>query len=389
MSIFDVKHQVAAQRLLQHAWVSSRLPHAYLFFGPDGVGKQMLAQSLAQLLLCPQSAEVEVSPEDLPHLGVPKARVACGECSECLTVSAQTHPDLHIVHRRLGKFHPDSEVRKRKAIDLGVDVIRHFLIDKVGATPLQGRAKVFIVLEADRITPAAQNAMLKTLEEPPGPTFLILLAESLDRLLETTVSRCQAVPFSPLPRGFIADQLRRTHADLPADRIAWYASFAEGSLGRAYQGVEAGWYELSVRVGGALADLPQRSPAMNYAPWSEQAKALAGHYKKHDEDISETEAQRRAFKAILTLGASFIADVARHGSGACDGIVNRAQSDEIKRCAANVSPTSAADIITRIVSAQAQLDINANVQLCIETLLDDITAIAAGKGDPIVTLPRR
>ncbi len=386
MSILDVKHQVDAQRLLQRALASGRLPHAYIFHGPDGVGKAMLAHGLAQLLLCSQPADVDLSSQDAATVGVERARVACGRCSDCRTVAAETHPDLHIVHRRLNRFHPDADVRKRKAIDLGVDIVRHFLIEKVGVTPARGRAKVFLILEADRITPQAQNAMLKTLEEPPGTTFLFLLVRSLDKLLETTKSRCQTVAFAPLPSDFITGRLRDACPDLSADRLRWYAAFADGSLGRAIECVDEGLFEANARVLEALAHLPKRAAALSFAAWSDEAKALSSHYKKRDENISETEAQRRAFKTILTLLAAFFADVARHGSGTSDGILNQPLADGVTRCAQSVVPAQAADIITRIVRTEAQLDMNANVQLCIETLMDDMTAIAAGRGEPVVTL---
>ena len=386
MSILDVRHQAGAQRLLQRALVADRVPHAYMFHGPDGVGKEMLARSLAQLLLCPRATDVDVPPEDVRAVGIERARVACGMCDDCRTAAAGTHQDVHIVHRRLNRYHPDGEIRKRKALELGVDIVRYFLIDKVAMTPARGRAKVFIVLEADRITQAAQNAMLKTLEEPPGTTFLILLVQSIDTMLPTTVSRCQTVALGPLPIEFILSRLREKQPDLTTEQLAWYAGFACGSVGRAVECVEEGLYDVNARVVEWLALLPGRSPDFSFASWADEAKSLAGRYKRRDEDISETEAQRRGFKTILALAAAFFADVARHGCGASKVILNKPGPALVWRCADAVSPTIAADIITRIVRTEAQLDMNANVQLCIETSMDDIAAIAAGRGEPIVTL---
>jgi DNA polymerase-3 subunit delta' len=95
------------------------------------------------------------------------------------------------VHRYLIKEHPESDVRKRKGLEISVDVLRHFVIERTALTPIRGRAKVFVIREADSMTTQAQNALLKTLEEPPGPTFIILLVSALDGLLPTTLSRCQ------------------------------------------------------------------------------------------------------------------------------------------------------------------------------------------------------
>jgi DNA polymerase-3 subunit delta' len=226
VSLADVKHQATAQRMLQRAISSHRVPHAYVFHGPEGVGKEMLARGLARLLLCespkrdaePQasaSATAQVNQEHLLILD------ACGVCSECKLVAAGTHPDLHLIYRQLNREHPEPEVRKRKGLEIGVDVLRHFVIDKVGMKPSRGRAKVFLIREADVITPQAQNALLKTLEEPPGTTYLILLVTGLDHLLPTTLSRCQVVQFDALPYQFVRERLRAMRPDLPAEQADW------------------------------------------------------------------------------------------------------------------------------------------------------------------------
>ena len=96
---------------------------------------------------------------------------ACNQCEACHLALADTHPDIHIIHRQLIKYHDDSTVRNRKGLDLGVDVIRQFVIDAAAIKPAMGQRKIFIIREADLLTTSAQNALLKTIEEPP-PTHL-------------------------------------------------------------------------------------------------------------------------------------------------------------------------------------------------------------------------
>jgi DNA polymerase-3 subunit delta' len=152
---------------------------------------------------------------------------------DCRLAAAGTHPDLFVIHRQLNKQHPDSTIRKQKALVLGVDVIRHFLVDRAGTSPSRGRAKVVLVREAERMNDAAQNALLKTLEEPPGPTFIILLTHALDAMLPTTRSRCQQVMFQPLPTPFVEERLRSLCPGRGEGEIRYMAAHARGSLGSA------------------------------------------------------------------------------------------------------------------------------------------------------------
>jgi len=388
--LLDVKHQSGAQRALQRALKYDRVPHSYIFHGPAGVGKERLAHAFAQLLLCAEPAELDALPDDLVHLGTDRYRSGCGNCKECHLLAVDTHPDLHVIHRHLNRYHPDTTVQKRKAMDLGVDIVRYFLIAQVGHKPTRGRAKIFIVREADRVTPAAANAMLKTLEEPPAATYIILLVESVDRLLPTTVSRCQQVAFSRLPLDFVAARLTESIADLPSEQAVWYARFAQGSLGLALQYAQQGLFQINQAVIMGLAKLclpldcgsgfqpvncgaGTKGAVANFSAWSEVAKSLSFIYKQGDEEISDAEATRRGFKSILAMAVTFFADVMRHGTGVSQSCLN-VGVPIVSDLASRISPTIAADLVRRITNTERQLDQNANVQLCIETLINDIRA---------------
>ena len=371
MSSFDVQYQDRAERLIQRALSAERLPHAYLFHGPDGVGKETFARALAMLLLCPQPGRSE-SPDGQPRLS------ACRSCDDCRLAQAGTHPDLHLIYRQLIKYHDDPVVRRRKGLNLGVDVIRQFIIDKVGAKPGRGRAKVFVIRQADRITPQAQNALLKTLEEPPGTTFLILLVSSLDRMLPTTRSRCHLTPFGTLPAHFIAAELTRRLPRLPPQRVRLIARFSQGSLGLALQHAEDGLDGQNDQLVQTLLELPRNSVAQVVEKLTDQAKTLGQGYRRRDPEITETEAQRRGLKAIFALAATWYRDVLHTAIASTDLVANVTYADQLAAAAAGITPDRAVAAVNRIAQTEAQLDANVNTRLCLDALVIRLTRIAGG-----------
>ena len=379
MSLADIKHQGSAQRLIQRAMRRDRVPHAYLFHGPDGVGKEALALGLAQVLLCSQPADVSVDPGERDGVGVERLRMGCNKCEECHAVGARVHPDLHLIYRQLNREHPDSVIRRRKALEISVDVLRHFVIDKVGLTPARGRAKVFIIREADRMTTAAQNALLKTLEEPPSATVIILLVHAVDRLLPTTLSRCQVVRFDALPVAFVQEKLAELLPDQPVERLGWYARCSEGSLGRAVQCASDNLYEINQLVIEGLLSLPGRRSDAVVKVWTEESRSLGDRYRGRDPDISDTEAAQRGFRSIFQLAATWYADLLRWGSGDSSGVVNTNLSARIEEAARSTSAEQACGAVSRIVQAERQLDLHVNTQLCVETLLNDLAHVGVDR----------
>jgi len=380
VSLTEVGHQGFAQRLIQKAVTRDRVPHAYLFHGPDGVGKEMLAGGLAQLLLCESPVDRSLQGATASFVGVDSLRMGCGTCADCRSVTARSHPDLHVIYRQLNREHPDADVRKRKALEIGVDVLRCFIIDKVGLTAHRGRAKVFLIREADRITPQAQNALLKTLEEPPGATFLILLVESLDRLLPTTLSRCQVVRFDALPTTFVSGKLAALRSALPAPQQNWYARIAEGSIGQALEKSDDALFDVNTRLATGLMSLMSSSsesadPGVFIKSVTEEAEALAEGFRQRDPEITDTEATRRGLQSLFQLTATCLADALRSGSGASPPPINEHLREELKRLAEVVSPRRLMEGVRRLAGAQRQLDLNANTQLVVETLVNDLARL--------------
>lgn len=332
------------------------MPHAFLFHGAEGVGKEMLARGLGQRLLC---AKPVMRTGLSAAVGAEELWEGCGACEDCLLVEVGNHPDFHLISRQLHRDHPDPAVRKRSGLEVTVDVIRHFVIDKVALTPNRGRAKVFVLRGADEMNVQAQNALLKTLEEPPGTTFLILLASAIDYLLPTTLSRCQEVRFDGLPEAFVAQRLGGLCPSAGTEELAWCAKFGEGSLGRAKEAVEFGIFALARDLELRLADLYQLEPGALVKFWSEAAKVLGERFAKDDGEITEAEGARRGTITMLRLTATGLA------------LRLRAGCEDEGRAEANAAA------IGRVATAISQIDMNVNTQLCLEALANELVGRVA------------
>jgi len=229
MSLPAVRGHDATWARLTALLDADRLAHALLLLGPPGVGKALVARRLAARLCCAAGAAAP-----------------CGECGGCRQVQAGTHPDLLAIGAP-GKTKKDA--RKK---EIGIEQARA-LKRFAQLRPVAAARKIAIVDDADRLSIAAQNALLKTLEEPPGQALLMLVTASPGALLSTVRSRCQRVAFRPLPADDVAAVLR--DAGLAATEAAALAATADGSPGRAL-GLRASWQDADRdEVLGALAAL--------------------------------------------------------------------------------------------------------------------------------------
>jgi len=187
----EVIGQDHALKVIGESLASGRIHHAWIFAGPEGVGKFTTALALAACLLDPTSRP-DLSGRIRPDSESPVQRL----------LASGLHPDLHVVTKELARYHPDPKIRQRKLTSIPVEVIRLHVIEPATVAPSVASGamahKVFIIDEAHLLGLAAQNTLLKTLEEPPIGTVVILITASEDLLLATIRSRCQRVAFFPL-----------------------------------------------------------------------------------------------------------------------------------------------------------------------------------------------
>lgn len=208
MPLSDIEGRPRTLRQLRAAVSSGRVHHAYLFAGPPGVGKERAAVRFAQALNC------EAGPE------------GCGACESCRRIERGTHPDVTTLA-------PEGEEGSR---EIKVNQVR-VLCGTLQLAPVQARRKVAILLAADRMNAAGQNALLKTLEEPPPQTTLVLVTSTDDRLLPTLRSRCVRVAFGPMSVEVLAKKLESE--GMVPEEARLRASLARGSAEQARRFDEA------------------------------------------------------------------------------------------------------------------------------------------------------
>ncbi len=267
MLLDQIHGHASALATLRKALATDRVAHAYLFTGPDGIGKRCTAIALAHAVLC-QAA---------PQRG-------CTACPACVSLQAGSHPDYYFSAPLPGKQ------------SMGIDQIRamqRFL----ALRPVRGGKKVCILNEAQSLTDQAQSALLKILEEPPGDALIVLLAASGATLSLPLLSRCQHVRFAPLPVRDV-ERLLRQEAGLEADPASLLARYSRGSIGRALSLDPAKLIEERQRVVEYLSTLPGAS----FSALSQLAEWLVADRSSKTKKKAETpEALEKGARLELVL----------------------------------------------------------------------------------------
>ncbi len=308
--------------ILRRAITAGRLAHAYLFEGPEGVGKKLVALAVARAVYCRQ-------------------QTGCGTCTACRKVDHNNHPDLHLV--------------EPAGAGIKIDQIRE-LQRELAYRPLEGTKKICIIDRADTLNPAAGNALLKTLEEPPGDALLILLAARPERLLTTIRSRCQRLPFHRLSRGQIRDVLV-DKLGLDETEAQVHAALADGSLTRAF-GRNRETFEALRR------EILQRLAPGNLTEELDRLKLA--------EDL---EARRDELDDMLEIVQTYLRDVLHRRLGRPEEeIVNLDHLDGIDAMARRESLPGLLDKLTALAEARSQLERNINRHLVMNILIQRLAA---------------
>jgi DNA polymerase III subunit delta' len=320
-------------RVLTSLLTSRSIPHALLFSGIEGVGKRTAATAFAMACNC-TGRTVEGGAE------------ACGQCGACRKIATGRHPDVLRV--------------SPSGLQIKIDQIRD-LCQSLAMKPYEARVRVAIIAEAHRMNPAAGNALLKMLEEPPDRTVLILTAPQTADLLPTIVSRCQHIRFKPIAPRHLAAMLAAAYGFSPEDATLT-AALADGSVTRALAMQRRGWLQRRNWILSEMAELPLRQTSA--------LLALAEKISLAKEDIPE----------VLDLMATWVRDMAV--AGFCpDRIIHQDLKSRITAAARRMDPRSLAHASRAIETARGRIRSNANPRLVLEVLWLSLAAAAQTGAD--------
>jgi len=326
MLLSELRGQNPAVRTLTRAVSDDRLPSAYLFDGPSGVGKQSAALALAKARLCPE-----------------KPRKGCGRCVVCARIDAGLHPDVRT-------FAPRAEGSR----NIGVEFVRSDILKVAQYAPFEGPAAFLLFPEADvsfpEVHPEAANALLKTLEEPRPNVCFILLSERPDRLLVTIRSRCQRLRFGRLPE-LVLQHILENNSVPPAQ---WEAAIAlcDGQADRAMElardGTGNNLLERALRIEQTLAS------------------GIPGRMIQLSEELSKAS----DCLAVLDTLAIFYRDVAASALGMPRASLRLPSAhEESTSLGAKIGPERAARKVQRLAELPDLVQRNANLQIALDHLL--------------------
>lgn len=320
--------------LLSRAVQRETLPPALLFAGPAGVGKRLVAMAIAEALNCLAPASSEAFPRD-----------GCGACAACRRIVRLVHPDVIVVTPG------DSGTIK-------VDQVRE-VIERAGYRPFEGRRRVVIFDEADAMVPAAQNALLKTLEEPPSASMFILVSSMPDSLLPTVRSRCPRLRFGTLSPEDVATLLVRDHQYDQADARA-VAADADGSIGRALASASADLIDARTTAVHVLEQTARMSDPVRRI---DVAKGMSGAK-------STSASERDQMSACLRALASLLRDVGILAVGGnADALANTDMRELLDRLAPAFEGDRGVRAYGAVDQALAALERNASPKVVADWLV--------------------
>lgn len=310
--------------LLQATLRNGRLAHAYLFYGETRIGKLMTAVRLAQALNCEQPPQTE-------------AQDSCGRCRSCLQIAARTHPDYFVIEPDPKTATPQIKIEQVREIE------QQFVY-----RPLVGERKICLIDDADRLTIGAANALLKTLEEPPGHSLFILVTSRPQALPITIRSRCQALRFTTPARTQVEAALILKRELPPAD-ARFLAVFTAGRIGEA----------LTVNVAEVRARQQECLTLVKPESLTSSATLLSA---------AESLAKTDRGEETLTWLARWIRDlVIVMVVGDQDQILHLDQLADLRRYAQRADIDSLLTLLNDIERTEQQATRHLNVQMALET----------------------
>jgi DNA polymerase III subunit delta' len=332
---WDIVGHDHAIRTLQRAIASQRVRHAYLFTGPEYIGKTLLARRLAQTLLCTGGSDPKLSPQN-----------PCQTCLACRKVLHNNHPDVHYIARP-----PDKQF-------ILIEQVRTLQSDSARKT-LEGRRNIFVIEGMHEMNLQAANCLLKTLEEPEPDVVLLLTVPDPGLLLPTILSRVQQVPMHLLTTVQIRQALQeRWH--VPDEDAALISALAAGRMGWAVRAVEDD--DLLTERQTQLETLT-RVPGLSKVQRFDIAQKLSAESDK--------------IKSALELWLLWWRDLIFAANNCSELIVNVDMRNLLQKHATKISPTESMRMIRAILRTLEALDQNVNARMALEVLMLDVPMLKA------------
>ncbi|UUO05567.1 DNA polymerase III subunit [Blastopirellula sp. J2-11] len=346
MSWDEIQGHDAVQAKFRTAVARGRLASTFLFVGPPAIGKRKFALKLAEALLCEVNPPADLNP--------------CGKCESCVQVRAQSHPDLILVSRPAN--------RTRIPVDLLIgdaqNRMRAGLCHDITLRPYRGGRKVAIIDDADYLNVEGANCLLKTLEEPPPKSVMILLSTSLQRQLPTIRSRSQIIRFDPLPNELIATLLveQGVVAELAEARVL--AELGHGSLERAMQVADPELREFRAALLPRLG-----TPDFPSVPLAKETAEFVDRAGK------EAPPRRARLILVMQFAAEFYEQLMRalcSSAVAGDDLLRKQVERAVPRFTAG--PDAAAACLARCIEAEQEVESNANLATLVDAWMDDLSS---------------
>ena len=306
---------------MQNAIRTGKVSHAYILSGENGSGKRLLSGIFAMTLQCEE-----------------QGADPCGACTSCRKALSGNHPDIiYVTHEKAGS--------------VSVDEIREQVVNDVAIRPYESRYKIYIIDDASKMTPQAQNALLKTLEEPPSYAVIMLLAENPDALLPTIHSRCVMLRLGPVSDTEIRDYLMH-QMHIPDYQAEIEASFAQGNIGRAKMIAQSS--EFLEMTENAIRQL-KRSKEMEVHEMVDAIRGLSG--------------EKQNVRDYLDIYTMWFRDVLLYkATKEVDDLIFKEEISAIRERASSSSYEGLQKILDAIRQADDRLRANVNFDLTMELL---------------------
>jgi DNA polymerase-3 subunit delta' len=282
------------------------------------------------------------------------------------------HPDYGFIYKELIKFTKDGKHRTTP-VDMPIDVIREFLIERAANRPKMSEYTVYVIEEAEKLNVYSQNALLKILEEPAGFCVIILLCSRLDKMLPTTLSRCMVLRLGPVDEAFIVEKLVEMGTD--KSEATFWVRFSEGSMGSALA-----WAGLEVDEEGNCYDVKKEliervgkyrlEDALDFAQWIlGEGKRISTAWAKQQKDLSTTDVKRRVQKGLLRMIISAFNDAMSLKTGLERPLINNDQVKIIKSISGRFEAETLAQRVSKAYESLRWVDASVNEKLIFEELL--------------------